>query len=128
MKCKVGLLTDNFKLGFQIYFKLTISAGQDVVRAIENTCPSENGMGFAVNPTGPIMGGTGYTKLYPEENAFVALLNLKASAQWIVSLVLIESGTQRRSVCEDDKVSKQGGGKLQTLILFALKLLTFLWG
>ena len=77
IKCKVDLLTDNFKLGFQIYFKLTISAGQDVVRAIENTCPSENGMGFAVNPTGAVMGGTGYRKLYPEENAFVALLNLK---------------------------------------------------
>ena len=85
------MLTDNFKLGFQIYFKLTISAGQDVVRAIENTCPSENGMGFAVNPTGAVMGGTGYRKLYPEENAFVALLNLKASAQWRVSPVLIES-------------------------------------
>ena len=81
------MLTDDFKLGFQIYFKLTISAGQDVVRAIENTCPSENGMGFAVNPTGAVMGGTGYRKLYPEENAFVALLNLKASAQWRVSPV-----------------------------------------
>ena len=48
-------------------------------------------MGFAVNPTGAVMGGTGYRKLYPKENAFVALLNLKASAQWRVSPVLIES-------------------------------------
>ena len=74
IKCKVGLLADNFKLGFQICLKLTISAGQDVRRAIENTCPSENGMGFAVNPTGPVTGGTGqHWKVYPKktENAFL---------------------------------------------------------
>ena len=77
MKCKVGLLTDNFKLGFQIYFKLTISAGQDVVRAIENTCPSENGMGFAVNPTGPEMGGTGRAQESLSRRKCFPLLNLK---------------------------------------------------
>ena len=43
----------------KIYFRLTISAAQDILRAIENTCPSQNGMGFAVNPTGPVMGATG---------------------------------------------------------------------
>ena len=61
----------------------------------------------------------------------LSFVKFKASAkgQWIVrlSLVLMESGPRRRSVCEDDSVSKQGWRKLQTLILFAL-LLTFFVG
>ena len=71
--------------------------------------------------------GTG--KFIPKKMLSFVKFKASAKGQWIVwlSLVLMESGPRRRSVCEDDSVSKQGWRKLQTLILFAPKLLTFLW-